>query len=83
MTAIYLVTRIVMQSPCAHRVGNAVAEVGQGIFQVSLEHLCDLDDWFQPTPRRPAIPALEELTRIARVAVFPEPAELFLDRPSP
>ena len=67
----------------AHGVGNTVAEVGQDVIKVPLEHLGDVDDGLESTTCRPAVPAIEEFAGIAGIAIFPEPSELLLDGPSP
>ena len=67
----------------AHGIGNAVAKVSQGIFEVSLEHLGYLDDRFELAARGPAIPAIEKLSGVARITIFPKPTKLLLNGPGP
>ena len=62
-------------------VADAVAEPGEDVGQVVLDHLGGLLDRWQLAAASPLIPLREKLVRVACVGVFPEPAELFADGP--
>ena len=55
--------------------------VSNHILKVVFDHLGDLDDWLELTATGPTKPFFEELPCTSFVAVVPEPAEHFFDRP--
>ena len=50
------------------------------VLKVPLQHLRHFDHRLKPAAARPAKPALEELPRVAFIAVIPEAPKHFLDR---
>ncbi len=66
-----------------HGISNAVAKVGERVFEVFFKHFGDFDDRLELTSCCPAVPLLEKLAGIFCIAVFPKPTKLFLDCPSP
>jgi hypothetical protein len=64
-------------------VGEAMAQVGQQIRQVTLDQLGDSGQGLEPTMRRAPEPASEEGAGRAGVAVRPESAEALLESPRP
>src|SRR5206468_5398106 len=65
------------------RVGDPVAEVGEDVREVRLEHARLLDHGRQARVRRPEVPVAEELAGGPDVAVLPEVRGRLLERPGP
>src|SRR5437667_4856223 len=65
------------------RVGDPVAEVGEDVREVRLEHPRLLDHGRQARVRRPEVPVAEELAGGPDVAVLPEVRGRLLERPGP
>src|SRR5438093_805216 len=65
------------------RVGDPVAEVGEDVREVRLEHPRLLDLGRQARVRRPEVPVAEELAGGPDVAVLPEVRGRLLERPGP
>src|SRR5213079_2560615 len=65
------------------RVGDPVAQVGEDVRQVRLEHPRLLDHGPEPRVRRPEVPVAEELAGGPDVAVLPEVRGRLLERPGP
>ena len=66
----------------ADGIGDFVSAVGQQVFQMTVNHLGYLFDWFKLAASCPAEPFLEELPGPVGVVVSPEDAKVFLDGPS-
>ena len=68
--------------PFADGIGDFVSAVGEEVFQMTVNHLRYLLDWFQFAASCPAKPFLEELPCPVSVVVCPKDSEVFLDGPS-
>ena len=65
----------------ADGVGNVMLEVRQNVRKPVLDHLGNLHHRLQTAATGPGIPTLKIGPGAARVAVRPEPTEVFLQRP--